>query len=375
MKKQIVKEFITVKKVLHLPPEPPPPAPPPPTPQRHVLAVGSCTLDMITIVDLPLTPGQVQRTTEGSWRRGGPAANICTVWRRLGLECEFLGVLSRVRAFESLLNGFQSQGIDISHCPLTNHRPAHRSIIVQRNVDTRTLLEFANANQELTYQQFVGAVDYQKYSWIHFECRNPVEMLRMVLAVIQFNERCPDSRIILSVDLDNLRPATMLMASMADYVFARKTMMRTYSFMNGREVVWAIRNEMRKARTKWEKTQPKKMPYLPPDPPDEYLNGNCPGPLNNQPVVIYNNYVEGASCLMADDTYFKVGAQIPSKIVDVVAVNDTFSASVIYALHKVKMRLRDAIEYGTRASALKLTGNGFDVLRCMPKDLIGCYYA
>jgi len=78
---------------------------------------------------------------------------------------------------------------------------------------------------------------------------------------------------------------------------------------------------------------------------------------------------------MADDTYFKVGSQIPPEIVDRVYVNDTFSASVIYALHKVQMRLRDAVEYGTRAAALKLTAIGFDVLRCMPKDLIGCYYA
>ncbi|XP_017080992.1 ketohexokinase [Drosophila eugracilis] len=371
MKKQIIKEFITVKKVLHLPPKP---EPPPPPPKRHVLVVGSCTLDMITIVDRPLTPGQVQRTTEGSWRRGGPASNICTVFRRLGLECEFLGVLSKVRAFESLLNEFQSLGIDISHCPLTNDRPAHRSIIVQRNADSRTILEYFNPNNELSYQQFVGAVDYQKYSWIHFECRNPVEMLRMIRAVISFNERCPESRIVLSVDLDNMRPATMLMASMADYVFARKTMMRTYAFMNGREVVWAIRDEMRTARAKWEETQPPKVPYYPPDPPSENSDEKCYGP-NNQPIVIYNNYMEGASCLMADDTYFKVGSQIPQKIVDWNSVNDTFSASVIYALQKVKMKLRDALEYGTRASALKLTGNGFDVLRCMPKDLIGCYYA
>ncbi|KAI8036737.1 ketohexokinase [Drosophila gunungcola] len=372
MKRQIVKEFITVKKVLHLPPEPPPPPPPP---KRHVLAVGSCTLDMITIVDLPLTPGQVQRTKEGSWRRGGPAANICTVWRRLGMECEFLGVLSKVRAFESLLSGFQSQGIDISHCPLTNQRPAHRSIIVQRNADARTILEFSSAAQELTYQQFVGAVDYQKYSWIHFECRNPVEMQRMILKVRDFNERCPESRIVLSVDLDNLRPATMLMASLVDYVFARKTMMRTYAFMNGREVVWALRDEMRSARAKWEKTQPQKMPYLPLDPPADDSDEKCRGAPLNTPIVICNNYMLGASCLMADDTYFKVGSQIPDKIVDVNSVNDTFSAAVIYALHKVKMRLRDALEYGTRASALKLTENGFDVLRCMPKDLIGCYYA
>lgn len=371
MKKQIVKEFITVKKVYRLPKEPPPPPPPP---KRHVLAVGSCTLDMITVVDLPLTPGQKQRTKEGSWRRGGPAANICTVWRRLGLDCEFLGVLSNVRAFESLRNSFHSQGIDITHCPLTNHYPAHRSIIVRRDTDSRIILEFANLHQEITYQQFVGAVDYQKYSWIHFECRNPVEMKRMVLAVREFNERCPESRIVLSVDLDNLKPASMLMASLVDYVFVRRITMRVYAFMNGREVVWAVRDAMNEERAKWEKTKPRKMPYLPPDEPAADSDERCKGPPSNKPIIIYNNYAEGASCLMADDTYFKVGSQIPSRILDANAVNDTFSAATIYALQKVKMRLRDAIEYGTRASSFKMTEPGFDVLRCMPKDLMGCYY-
>ncbi|KAH8257162.1 hypothetical protein KR038_005057 [Drosophila bunnanda] len=372
MKKQIVKEFITVKKVYRLPREPPPPPPPP---QRHVLAVGCCTLDMITVVDHPLAPGQKQRTKDGHWRRGGAAANVCTVWRRLGMDCEFLGVLSNIRAFESLLNGLRSQGIDISHCPLTDHYPAHRSIIMQRDADVRTILEFADLQQEITYQQFVGAVDYQKYSWIHFESRNPVEIQRMVMAVRDFNERCPDLRVVLSADVDNLRPGTMLMASLMDYVFIRRATKTTYSFMNGREMVWAARDAINEARANWEKTRPRKMPYLLPDDPPEDSDERCKGPPPDKPVVIYSNYSEGASCLMADDTYINVGSQIPCRIVDSVAVNDTFSAATIYALEKVKMKLRDALEYGARASALKMTEKGFDVLRCMPKDLMGCYYA
>ncbi|KAH8293399.1 hypothetical protein KR054_000041 [Drosophila jambulina] len=372
MKKQIVKEFITVKRVYRLPKEPPPPPPPP---KRHVLAVGCCTLDMITVVDLPLTPGQKQRTKEGQWRRGGSAANICTVWRRLGLDCEFLGVLSNVPAFESLQDGFHSQGIDITHCPTTHHYPAHRSIIMRRDTDARTVLEFSNASQELTYQQFVGAVDYQKYSWIHFEGRNPVETKRMVLAVRDFNQRCPNLRIIISADVDNMRPATMLMASLVDYVFIRRAMKNVYSFMNGREVVWAVRDALNEAKSKWEKTQPRKMPYLLPDELAEDSDERCKGPPPEKPIVIYNNYAEGPSCLLADDTFFKIGSQIPSRIVDAVAVNDTFTSATIYALEKVKMKLRDALEYGSRAAALKMTENSFAVMRCMPKDLIGCYYA
>ncbi|KAH8239039.1 hypothetical protein KR032_000104 [Drosophila birchii] len=372
MKKQIIKEFITVKKVYRLPKEPPPPPPPP---ERHVLSVGICTLDMITIVDLPLTPGQKQRTNEGQWRRGGSAANVCTVWRRLGMDCEFLGVLSNVRAFDSLLNGLRSQGIDITHCPMTNHYPAHRSIITQKDVDIRTILEFSDIHQELTYQQFIGAVDYQMYSWIHFECRNPNEIRRMVMAVRDFNERCPNQRIVISVDVDNLRPATMLMASLVDYVFIRRATMGAYSFMNAREVVWAARDAMNEARAKWEKTLPRKMPYMLPDEPAEDSEERCQRAVPDKPIVLFCNLSEGASCLMPDDTYIQVGSQIPIRIVDVVGVYDTFTAATIYALEKVKMKIRDALEYGARASSLKMTENGFDVLRCMPKDLMGCYYA
>ncbi|KAH8326844.1 hypothetical protein KR059_003448, partial [Drosophila kikkawai] len=307
-----------------------------------------------------------QRTKDGRWRRGGPAANICTVWRRLGLDCEFLGVLSNVRAFESLLNGFHSQGIDISHCPLTNHYPAHRSIIIRRDADASTMLEFSNHHHQLTYQQFVGAVDYQKYSWIHFESRNPAETQRMIMAVRDFNERCPHLRIVISVDLDNLHPSTMLMASLTDYVFIRRATIRVYSFMNGREGVWAVRNAMNEASAKWEKTQPRKMPYLPPDEPTE--EERCMEPPPEKPIIIYSNYLEGASCLKADDTYFKVGAHIPSNIVDAIGMTDTFSAATIYALQQAKMGLRDALEYGSRAAALKMTDNGFNIMRCMPKD-------
>ncbi|EDV39442.1 uncharacterized protein Dana_GF24487 [Drosophila ananassae] len=373
MRKQIVKEFITIKKVRYLPPEPPEPPPPPPPPKKWCLAVGSCTMDMITIVNNRLVPGQVARTTDGSWRRGGPAANICTVWRRLGLECEFLGVLSRSRAFESLRHSFQSDNIDISNCPMTYHHPPHRSIIVQRNTDFRTVLEFADKRQELTYQQFVGAVDYQNYLWIHFEMRLPEQVRKMIMAVRAYNERCPESKIIISTDVDNLNPENMLAASMADYVFIRKACMHKYAYVNGRETVCAAKEKMVFERKKYEKSLPPKNPYVLPDEPTE--DELCQPEESNQPHIMYNNFQDGASCLMKDDTFIKVAAQTPSEMVDVNGHSDTFTASVIYALLVVKMSLRDALEYGARASALKVTAEGFDVLRCMPKDLVKCYYA
>ncbi|XP_001353295.3 ketohexokinase isoform X1 [Drosophila pseudoobscura] len=371
MKKIVVKEFITVKKVRYLPKPPPPPPPPP---QRHVLVVGSCTLDLVTVCDVHPTAGVDQRTSEGCWRRGGSASDMCSVLRRLGTACEFLGRLSRARAFEDLLTSFHSMGIDISHCPMSAHQPTHRSIITIRGCETHTILEYSNRRQELTFQQFLGAVDYQMISWVHFEPRSPTETVRMVQAVRDFNERCPEERIILSADLASLKKPSLMVADLVDYVFVRKHLKHANSFMNGHETVWAVRDGLRQVRAEWKKNQPRKTPhptqgFLPLDP------SHCPAPPQDVPTIIYNNYAEGASCLLPDDTFFKVGPHTPQKIVDVIGENETFAAAVIYALLEPKLRLRDALEYGTRAAVFKVQQDGFDGLRCMPKDLIGCYYA
>ncbi|XP_034657866.1 ketohexokinase [Drosophila subobscura] len=374
MKKQIVREFTTVKKVRYLPRQPSPPPQPPPPPPRQVLVVGSCTLDLVTVCEVHPTAGVDQRTSEGCWRRGGSASDMCSVLRRLGTPCEFLGRLSRASAFEELLTSFHSMGIDISHCPMSAQQPPHRSIITIRGSETHTILEYSNRRQELTFQQFLGAIDYQRYSWVHFECRNPMETVRMIRAVRAFNERCPEARIILSADLGSLKKPSLMVADLVDYVFVRKQLKQTYSYMNGHETVWAVRDGLRQVCAEWEKDQPRKTPHPTQGIPPVDTN-LCPGVSQNGPTIIYNNYAEGASCLLPDDTFFKVGPHTPQKIVDAIGENETFAAAVIYALLEAKLRLRDALEYGTRAAVFKVQQNGFDGLRCLPKDLIGCYYA
>ncbi|EDW72893.2 uncharacterized protein Dwil_GK17251 [Drosophila willistoni] len=380
MKKQIIKEFVTVKKVRYLPRDPPPEPPPP---KRHVLVVGIVTLDMITVVDDHPKPGMVQRTEEGTWRRGGRASNVCDVLRRLGTECQFLGRLSSARAFESIVLSFQSMGIDISSCPFSPHQPAHQSINIVRGRGTRTTLEYSNRHHELSYQQFLGAVDYRNYSWIHFEARNAKETLKMIHAVRDYTERAGGPKIVISVDVNNLRPLNLSLANNVDYVFVRRQLRNDYAFMNGHETVWAVREKMRKYRTRWETEQIKKSPYHETNEPkikndddsDENSDDDCLVKGPNEAVILYNNYLEGASCLLPDDTYFKVGKHPVQKVVDNVGENDTFTGAVIYALQVANMSLRDAMEYATRAVCLKISQDSFDGLRCMPKDLIGCYYA
>lgn len=371
MKKQIVKEFITVKKVRRLPPkEPPVPTPIP----RHVLVVGRSTLDMITVCDEHPTPGKLQRTEEGIWRLGGHAANTCCVLRRLGTDCEFLGPLSSIPAFESLLSSFQAMGVDISNCPRLPQEPPHQSIVIVRGQGTRTTVEYSNRKHDLTYQQFMGAIDYRKYSWIHFEARNLRETLRMMRAVRDYNSRNEDANIVTSFDLVNLRPLSLLLADLADYVLVHKQVLVTYGYMNGREVVWAVRERMQVIYKRWLANQPKKTPNPNEDatPLDE---NNCTPHPRKVPIIVYENYEEGASCLMPDGTYFKVGGHQPQKIVDTIGEHDTFVGALIYAIQQIKLSLRDSMEYATRATCHKISQFGFDCLRCMPKDLISCYYA
>ncbi|TDG51280.1 hypothetical protein AWZ03_002367 [Drosophila navojoa] len=371
MKKQIVKEFITVKKVRYLPREEPPPPPPPP---RRVLIVGRCTLDVINICNEQPKPGIIERTDEGFWRLGGYAPNTCCVLRRLGTTCEFLGQLTKVPAFESLTNSFQAMGIEISNCPRTNQQPPHRIIVAVRGKAQQSTVEYTNHSHELTYQQFVGAVDYRQYCWIHFELRKTGETIRMVRAVRAYNERSPDAYIVLSVDLADMKPQSCLMAALADYVLIRKQLKVDNGYMNGRETVWAVRDVMDVARRRWQSKQPKKSPYITEEIP-ELDPVTCRKITSHQPIIIYNNYEEGASCLMPDGKYFKVGPHKPQKIVDAIGEEETFVGAFIYAMQGDKMSMRDAIEYATRAACFKVSIYGFDQMRCMPKDLVACYHA
>ncbi|KAM8708411.1 hypothetical protein ACLKA7_015392 [Drosophila subpalustris] len=371
MKKQIVKEFITVKKVRRLPPKEKPAPPPIP---RHILIVGRCTLDMITVCDEHPTPGKLQRTEEGFWRIGGHAANTCCVLRRLGTDCEFLGQLSNISAFESLSSSFNALGVDISSCPRMAQEPPHQSIVVVRGQGTRTTVEYSNRKHELTYQQFMGAVDYRKYSWMHFEARNLGETLRMMRAVRDYNTRNEEANIVVSINLINLKTLSLLLADMADYVLVQKQVLTQYAYMNGREMVWAVRDRMQVAYRRWLANQPKKTPY-PSEDPKPLNENNCTPQVRKGPIIIYENYEEGASCLKPDGTYFKVGGHQPQKIVNTIGEHETFVGAFIYAMQQVKLSLRDSMEYATRATCHKISHFGFDCLRCMPKDLISCYYA
>lgn len=377
MKKQVYREFITIKKVRYLPrPEPPPPPPPPPV--RRVLVVGLYTLHMITVVDKNPSPGELIRSEEGLWRLGGHGPNVCSVLKRLGSETSFLGLLSKHPAFEYLTNRFHSKGIDISSCPLTALKPSHQCIVLVPGKDIRTTVTNSTRKHELTYQQFMGACDFRKYSWIHFEPRNYTQTVRMMQAVRDYNARSPGPDITISVDMHNMRPSSLYLGYLADYVFVSKRVMNTYAYMNGRETVWAVREGIQAVYKVWLSKQPKKTPdsndIETEEDVEEELN-TCEVPKAREPIVIFAKYEEGASCLKADNTYFKVGPHKPQKVVDTIGEHETFVGAFIYALQDVKLTLRDSIEYATRATVLQISSYGFDSLRCMPKNLIDCYYA
>lgn len=379
MKKIIIKDFITIRKVRYLPlPEPPPPPPPPPV--RRVLVVGLYALHMITSCDEHPKPGILKISDDGLLRLGGQAPYICTVLKRLGSEPEFLGVLSDDPTFEYLTSKFHSKGIDISSCPYSTIKPSHQCITLVSGEETRTTVEYYTRKHELTYQQFIGAVDYQKYSWIHFEPRNYRETVRMMQAVRDYNARSPGPDITLSVDMLNLKPSSLYLGLLADYVYVSKKVQQTYGYMNGREVVWAVREGIQAIHKLWESKQPIKTPNTNEIEPDEEVlaelnKDNCEKKREREPIILFAQYEEGASCLMPDGKYFKVGGHKPKKMVDTIGEHETFVGAIIYAIQDVKLSLRDSMEYATRTQVHKIAGLGFDCLRCMPKDLRACYYA
>lgn len=105
----------------------------------------------------------------GKWQRGGNASNICTVLRQLGEKCEFLGSLSKSKAFQFLIDDCNERKICIEHCVYHDNCGApFSSVILNEATGSRTIIH-SNPNLPiLTFKDF-QKVPLNQYKWIHFE--------------------------------------------------------------------------------------------------------------------------------------------------------------------------------------------------------------
>lgn len=114
----------------------------------------------------------VHRSLTGRWRRGGNASNVCTVLRLLRENCEFIGPLSKSKAFQFLIEDCNEQHICIDHCVYHDNCGApFSSVILNETTGTRTIIH-SNPNLPILTVEDFRKIPFERYKWIHFEVNN-----------------------------------------------------------------------------------------------------------------------------------------------------------------------------------------------------------
>lgn len=109
------------------------------------------------------------RSIRGRWQRGGNASNICTVLRQLNYKCEFIGSMSKSKAFRFLAEDCHQRAINIEHCVYHDNCDApFSSVILNEATGSRTIIH-SNPNLPILTCNDFQKIPLDRYKWIHFE--------------------------------------------------------------------------------------------------------------------------------------------------------------------------------------------------------------
>lgn len=286
-----------------------------------------CVLDIVHVCSKFPEEDTDRRCLKGYWQRGGNASNNCTVLRNLNTDCEFLGMLSESPAFGFLHDDCHKRGIHIENCPITAQDPPFSSVILSQESDSRTIIH-SNSNFPILKFDHFNKIDLSKYSWIHFEGRNPEETLQMIAKIRDFN-RNQNFQIVVSVELEKLKHELLDLVAESDYVFLGKELALHMGWQSGREAL----DEVQKMSA------------------------------NRNKGIICTWGSRGAYCLTDAGDYHHVEPCPPTEIVDALGAGDTFCAAAIYGMDKMKLSLEEAVKLGNKIAGFKLGHCGYDDIK------------
>lgn len=173
------------------------------------------------------------RSLEGYWQRGGNASNNCSVLSELGIECEFLGTLSKKCYLQFLIEDFNSFSINISNCRYYEDADTPLStVILSRNTGSRTILHTNPNLPELTVEDF-KKVNLECYKWIHFQGQNVKEVRKMMEMITTYNSKADVGQtIVISLEIEKVRPEIEILAALADVIFFGKDYAMSCNYSN-----------------------------------------------------------------------------------------------------------------------------------------------
>lgn len=297
-------------------------------PRRRILCVGLIALDIVNTCERYPDEDEDIRAISQRWQTGGNACTNATVLTQLGMECEFLGTLSRGVEADFVCKHLLDRGVRYDNSVHHSGCGTPTSFVtLSLATGSRTVIHSRNNLPELTVSAF-EKVKLSNYDWIHFEGRrNEAEIVKMIAIVEEFNSgRSPKNKIVVSVELEKPRKSLLPLLEKADVVFASKDFAQFLGFSSPSETVKSLNFETKNVAT-----------------------------------IICAWGVGGADGIGPDGEAKHSNVYPPKKVVDTLGAGDTFVAGAIFRLIQGSS-VEDALIFACRLAGFKCGINGNDGL-------------
>ncbi|XP_072037867.1 ketohexokinase-like [Amphiura filiformis] len=314
---------------------------------KKVLMVGLACLDIVNVSDgFPAEDTDV-RLKEQIWSRGGNASNSAVVLSQLGTHTAFMGTLAKHRLSDLIVDDLIKYGVSSDLCRYHKDTMTPTSCVILNTAEgTRTILHANKTLPELCVEDFMKA-DLCNYQWIHFEGRNNVsQILLMIENVEKFNKELlsASSSASASTNSCSQTPAPRPITVSVELEKATRVL-HLLDLLDKGHVVF-ISKDVAKHKG-----------YNTAEAAVKGFHSQC----DTTCTIICAWGEHGACAIGPDGIVVSSPAFPPAKLVDTLGAGDTFNAAVIHALNKGDMSLLEAITFGCKIAGKKCGQHGFDL--------------
>lgn len=296
--------------------------------RRRILCVGLIALDIVNTCERYPDEDEDIRAISQRWQTGGNACTNASVLTQLGMQCEFLGSLSRGLDADFVCKHLLQRGVRYDNCVEHSGCGTPTSFVtLSLATGSRTVVHSRNNLPELTVSAF-EKVNLLDFDWIHFEGRrNEAEIVKMIHIIEEFNAtQSPKDRIVVSVELEKPRKSLLQLLGKADVVFTSKDFAQSLGFSSPYETVRSLRSKTKLGAT-----------------------------------IICAWGTRGADGAGPDGEVKHSNAYPPEKVVDTLGAGDTFIAGAICSLIQGSS-IEDTLIFACRLAGFKCGMNGNDGL-------------
>ncbi|XP_002024020.2 ketohexokinase isoform X2 [Drosophila persimilis] len=302
--------------------------------KKTVLCTGTTAMDYMSVVRRFPAAGAdpCAQCLRGYWQRCGSASNNCTVLRRLGVQCEFFGMLSSLQMFRMLADDMRARGIVVENCPTCEQAPPFASVVLAKSPRTRNVISCRSAAFPHVSIEDFRRLDLSRYGWMHMPSMSFETTLAMVEDVAAFNAASHADKITVSLELSKDLHEMWPLVDYCDYVIFSKRLAREQGWPTP-EIACSRIDE--RLRSRW-------------------------GFNLKRPTVVFRWGDLGAGVLDESGAITLAPAFKPRKMVDSLGAGDTFTAAFIYAVYVRERSVPVAVEFANRLASHKCTKRGFD---------------